>query len=113
MLSQPLDTFRGAAFVFVGRSDGPAAIARGDFAPYRHRAEGVLTVFFLSQAADLAEEKDPERSRKRLTVFWSENGMLTDAELRNTRGKTKPYKKTDRDGLYVLVTPTGGIAFKY
>lgn len=39
--------------------------------------------------------------------------MLTDAELRNTRGKTKPYKKTDRDGLYVLVTPTGGIAFKY
>nr|WP_292079884.1 integrase arm-type DNA-binding domain-containing protein [Brevundimonas sp. UBA7838] len=61
----------------------------------------------------MAEEKDPERSRKRLTVFWSENGMLTDAELRNTRGKTKPYKKTDRDGLYVLVTPTGGIAFKY
>jgi len=113
MLSQPLDTFRGAALVFVGRSDGPAAIARGDSAPYRHRTEGVLTVFFLSQAADLAEEKDPERSRKRLTVFWSENGMLTDAELRNTRGKTKPYKKTDRDGLYVLVTPSGGIALKY
>lgn len=72
-----------------------------------------MTVFFLSQAADLAEEKDPERSRKRLTVFWSECGMLTDAELRNTLGKTKVYKKTDRDGLYVLVTPTGGIAFKY
>lgn len=39
--------------------------------------------------------------------------MLTDAELRNTRGKSKAYKKTDRDGLYVLVTPSGGIAFKY
>lgn len=37
--------------------------------------------------------------------------MLTDAELRNTRGKSKAYKKTDRDGLYVLVTPSGGIAF--
>lgn len=39
--------------------------------------------------------------------------MLTDTELRNTRGKSKQYKKTDRDGLYVLVTPSGGIAFKY
>lgn len=39
--------------------------------------------------------------------------MLTDAELRNTRGKSKQYKKTDRDGLYVLVTPSGGITFKY
>lgn len=39
--------------------------------------------------------------------------MLTDAELRNLRGKPKPYKKTDRDGLYVLVTPSGGVSFKY
>lgn len=39
--------------------------------------------------------------------------MLTDTELRNTRGKSKRYKKADRDGLYVLVTPSGGIAFKY
>lgn len=39
--------------------------------------------------------------------------MLTDAELKNTRGKSKSYKKTDRDGLYVLVTPSGAIAFKY
>ena len=62
---------------------------------------------------DLVEEKAAERPRKRLTVFWSENGMLTDTELRNTRGKSKQYKKTDRDGLYVLVTPSGGIAFKY
>ena len=62
---------------------------------------------------DLVEEIAAERPRKRLTVFWSENGMLTDTELRNTRGKSKQYKKTDKDGLYVLVTPSGGIAFKY
>lgn len=37
--------------------------------------------------------------------------MLTDTELRNTRGKSKAYNKTERDGLYVLVTPSGGIAF--
>ncbi len=65
MMSQPLDTFRGAAFVFVGRSDGPAAIAREDSAPYRHRAEGVLTVFFLKQAYEFLEEiaaEDPENA---------------------------------------------------
>ncbi len=39
--------------------------------------------------------------------------MLTDAALRNIRGKSKSYKMTDRDGLYVLVSPAGGIAFKY
>lgn len=39
--------------------------------------------------------------------------MLTDAGLRNIPAKTKPYKMTDRDGLYVLVSPSGGVAFKY
>lgn len=39
--------------------------------------------------------------------------MLTDAALRNIRAKSKPYKMTDRDGLYVLVSPAGGIAFRY
>lgn len=39
--------------------------------------------------------------------------MLTDAGLRNIRAKSKSYKLTDRDGLYVLVSPSGGIAFKY
>ncbi len=39
--------------------------------------------------------------------------MLTDTELRNRRGKSKVYKNADRDGLYVLVTPSGGITFKY
>lgn len=39
--------------------------------------------------------------------------MLTDAAIKNIRAKSKPYKMTDRDGLYLLISPTGGIAFKY
>jgi Arm DNA-binding domain len=39
--------------------------------------------------------------------------MLTDAALRNIRPKSKSYKLTDRDGLYLLISPKGGIAFKY
>lgn len=109
----PLGTFRGAANPCVGLLDGPAPIASRDSDSYRHRAEGVLTVFFLNQVTELVQKIAAARPQKRLTVFWSENGMLTDTELRNTRGKTKAYKKTDRDGLYVLVTPSGGIAFKY
>ena len=31
--------------------------------------------------------------------------MLTDLKLQNLRGKDKNYKVTDRDGLYVTVTP--------
>ena len=39
--------------------------------------------------------------------------MLTDAAIKNIRPKSKSYKMTDRDGLYLLISPTGGIAFKY
>ncbi len=39
--------------------------------------------------------------------------MLTDTELRNLRPKSKLYKLTDRDGLYVAVSPGGSIAFRY
>lgn len=39
--------------------------------------------------------------------------MLTDASLRNLRPESKAYKKTDRDGLYVLVTPAGAVSFRY
>lgn len=38
--------------------------------------------------------------------------MLTDAALKNLRPKTKGYKVTDRDGMYVFVTPTGAISFR-
>lgn len=39
--------------------------------------------------------------------------MLTDAKLRNLRAAERPYKVADRDGLYVLVSPAGGVSFRY
>ncbi len=38
--------------------------------------------------------------------------MLTDVALKNLKPKRKPYKVTDRDGIYVVVTPTGSISFR-
>jgi len=39
--------------------------------------------------------------------------MLTDPTLRDLKPRTKPYKVTDRDGMYALVSPAGSIAFRY
>jgi integrase len=39
--------------------------------------------------------------------------MLTDAALKNLNPKDKPYKVTDRDGMYVRVTTNGTISFRY
>lgn len=39
--------------------------------------------------------------------------MLTDTALRNLKPKEKPYKVTDRDGLYVYVLTSGTISFRY
>jgi integrase len=39
--------------------------------------------------------------------------MLTDTKLKNTKPREKPYKLTDRDGLYVTVLTTGSISFRY
>ncbi len=39
--------------------------------------------------------------------------MLTDTKLRNLKPKDKLYKVVDRDGLYVAVTSTGAISFRY
>lgn len=39
--------------------------------------------------------------------------MLTDTRLKNLKPKDKAYKATDRDGLYVTVTPAGAISFRY
>lgn len=33
---------------------------------------------------------------------------LTAATIKNTKGRTKPYKLTDGDGLFLYVTPNGG-----
>ena len=39
--------------------------------------------------------------------------MLTNARLKSLKGREVPYKVADRDGLYALVSPSGGISFRY
>jgi integrase len=39
--------------------------------------------------------------------------MLTDTALRNLKPQAKPYKISDRDGMYVTVSTAGTIAFRY
>ncbi|GEP61366.1 hypothetical protein RSO01_85320 [Reyranella soli] len=38
--------------------------------------------------------------------------MLTDVALKNLKSKEKPYKITDRDGMYVHVSPGGTLSFR-
>ncbi len=38
--------------------------------------------------------------------------MLTDTALKNLKPKGKPYKVSDRDGMYVLVAPSGTVTFR-
>jgi integrase len=39
--------------------------------------------------------------------------MLTDTALRNFKPKSLIYKASDRDGMYVTVSPTGTVTFRY
>ncbi len=39
--------------------------------------------------------------------------MLTDSALQNLRPRSKIYKVTDRDGMYVVVATSGTITFRY
>ena len=39
--------------------------------------------------------------------------MLTDTALKNLKPKTALYKVTDRDGMYVTVSPVGTVTFRY
>lgn len=39
--------------------------------------------------------------------------MLTDTALRNLKPKPKIYKASDRDGIYVTISPSGTITFRY
>ncbi len=39
--------------------------------------------------------------------------MLTDTALRNLKPKARPYKVSDRDGMYVTVSPAGTATFRY
>ncbi|WP_174502308.1 tyrosine-type recombinase/integrase [Acidiphilium sp. C61] len=38
--------------------------------------------------------------------------MLTDTALKNLKPKGKPYKVSDRDGMYVVVAPSGTVTFR-
>ena len=38
--------------------------------------------------------------------------MVTDAALKHLKPKEKIYKVTDRDGMYVLVKPSGTLTFR-
>lgn len=38
--------------------------------------------------------------------------MLTDASIKALKAKEKSYKVTDRDGMYVLVSPTCLMSFR-
>lgn len=39
--------------------------------------------------------------------------MLTDAKLRSLKPAERAYKVADRDGMYVVVSPSGGVSFRY
>jgi hypothetical protein len=39
--------------------------------------------------------------------------MLTDVALKNLKPREKPYKVTDRDGMYAYVSPGGSISFRF
>jgi hypothetical protein len=39
--------------------------------------------------------------------------VLTDSELKYLKEIAKPYKVSDRDGMYAYVTPAGSISFRY
>jgi hypothetical protein len=39
--------------------------------------------------------------------------MLTDTALRRLQSRSKPYKITDRDGMYVAIYPAETITFQY
>ncbi|MCY1216887.1 Arm DNA-binding domain protein [compost metagenome] len=39
--------------------------------------------------------------------------MLTDTALRNLKPKSLTYKASDRDGMYVTVSHTGTVTFRY
>ena len=39
--------------------------------------------------------------------------MLTDAALKSLKSKDTLYKLTDRDGMYVVVNPSGSVTFRY
>ena len=46
-------------------------------------------------------------------IPYTEPVMLADVALKNLKPRPKPYKVTDRDGMYAHVSPSGTISFRY
>ncbi len=59
-------------------------------------------------------KEEEERPCFWLTVFSQRRGpVLTDTALKNLRPQSKAYKVTDRDGMYVVVSTSGAVSFRY
>ncbi|MCX7143735.1 MAG: Arm DNA-binding domain-containing protein, partial [Proteobacteria bacterium] len=39
--------------------------------------------------------------------------MLTDLKIKSLKPEAKPYKVTDRDGLYITISPGGSASFRH
>ena len=89
------------------------AVAPGDSGPYRHSHGDPMTVFIQHKMLERLKNVDLEPTHFRDCPARGDFTVLTDAALKNLRPKSKPYKSTDRDGLYAYISPGGAISFRY
>jgi hypothetical protein len=80
-------------------------ILRGYLAGYRGKRYGGI---FLPSLKDLGMSEIIAQRRTRQL-----KGQLTDLNLRNLSTRDRPYKVSDGNGLYVLVSPTGLRAWRW
>jgi integrase len=75
----------------------------------------VVTVFSDAEPTDFIEKRRVKRPVFGLTVFCclTEGEMLTDAALKQLKTKRKPFKVSDRDGMYAYVSTSGTVTFRY
>lgn len=80
---------------------------------YRQPHRKAVTVLFSIKALIL--QQNTGRASGKSAFAWIEGvfTVLTDVALKNLRPQSKPYKSTDRDSLYVYVSPGGAISFRY
>lgn len=72
-----------------------------------------MTVFIQHKMLERLKNVDLEPTHFRDCPARGDFTVLTDAALKNLRPKSKPYKSTDRDGLYAYISPGGAISFRY
>jgi len=75
----------------------------------------LVTVFLETELIDFIEKRRAKQPVSGLTVFCCllEAEMLTDAALKQLKQKGKPYKISDRDGMYAHVSASGTVTFRY